>query len=183
MTSPENQKGQKQNTGPQEATEKMALSYPVHVRRAQTLGSLSAFELNGLALVQGFIAVLLNGGKMNKDILSAGSLNEPVTFGSIEPLHYPLLLHAPSPSYFWLAQRGRSGRLPICERMGFAVSLSGPEMPRATRALVDLALWQLEFTPEPGLCFPDTKTSNAVGLPCTYRRLPPARRAPFMAGN
>src|SRR6185369_17008463 len=94
---------------------KMELCHPAHVSRAQAFGPLRAFKLNGLALVEGFVAVFLNGGKVDEDIFAARPLNEPVTFGSIEPLHYTLLLHSPSSR---LAQRGlrSQARFETCRR-------------------------------------------------------------------
>jgi hypothetical protein len=42
-----------------------------YIGRAESLGALLALELDGLALVQGLIALFLNRGKVDKDILSA----------------------------------------------------------------------------------------------------------------
>src|SRR6266568_487286 len=101
MTSPENQKGKTESPWPQwGGHRKMKLCHSVHVSRAQAFGPLRAFKLNGLTLIEGLVAVFQDGGEMNKHILSAGPLDESVTLGSIEPLHYTLFFHAPSPSKF-----------------------------------------------------------------------------------
>ena len=53
----------------------------------EALGALEQIELHGLALVQGAIAVLLDGGEMHEDVFAGGPLDEAKTFGSVEPLH------------------------------------------------------------------------------------------------
>jgi hypothetical protein len=64
-----------------------------HVGRAKAFGALLALELDGLALVQSFITLFLNRGKVDKDILSARPLNETVSLCPIEPFHNALFLH------------------------------------------------------------------------------------------
>ncbi len=68
----------------------------VYVGRVQSLGALLAFEFNRIALVQGLVAVLLDGGEMYKHIFAGGTLNESVPFSSVEPLHYAIFLQAKS---------------------------------------------------------------------------------------
>jgi hypothetical protein len=68
------------------------------------------------------------------------------------------------------------------ESIGRKVQLA-PDAPRATEALENLALWQLDDLPKLGLCLTKYKTSNANGLPSIVDGPPPARRAPVMAGN
>jgi hypothetical protein len=63
----------------------------------QSFGALLADELYGIAFIERFVAVLLNGGKVDEDIFAARPLNEPVSFGSVEPLYYALFLHMISP--------------------------------------------------------------------------------------
>jgi hypothetical protein len=46
-----------------------------------------------------------------------------------------------------------------------------------------VALRQLEIDPELGLCFPNTKTSNAMAFLNLQTLCLPAHRAPFMAGT
>jgi len=62
----------------------------------ESLGALLAFELHRIALVQGLVSVLLDSGEMNEDILSSRTLDEPVSFGSVEPLHHAIFLQANS---------------------------------------------------------------------------------------
>jgi hypothetical protein len=58
-----------------------------------------------------------------------------------------------------------------------------PETARAAHASQMVALRQLEIEPELGLCFPNTKTSNAMAFLNLPTACLPARRAPFMAGT
>jgi hypothetical protein len=69
---------------------------PHDIGRAETFGPLLAFELDSLTLVQGPVARILDGGKMDEDVLTAGPLDETVTLGSVEPLHYASLFHGNS---------------------------------------------------------------------------------------
>lgn len=46
----------------------------------KTLRSLLHFKLDFLTLVQRFVAVGLDGGKMNEDILAGLALNEAIAF-------------------------------------------------------------------------------------------------------
>jgi hypothetical protein len=56
-------------------------------------------------------------------------------------------------------------------------------MTKATHASMIGALRQLEVISELGLCFPNTKTSNAMAFLNLQTACLPARRAPFMAGS
>ena len=67
-----------------------------HVRGVESFGSLLAFELDRVALVQSLIAVLLYRGEVYKDILSGGTLNKSISFGSVEPLDHAIFLQANS---------------------------------------------------------------------------------------
>ena len=53
-----------------------------YVGGVESLGALLAFELYRIALVQGLVAVLLDSGEMNEDILSSRTLDEPVSLGT-----------------------------------------------------------------------------------------------------
>ena len=64
-----------------------------HVRRLESLWSLQKIELHGLALIQRAVAILLNGGKVDENVLSRGSLNKPIAFRPVEPLYCSLLSH------------------------------------------------------------------------------------------
>src|ERR1700733_1450041 len=67
-----------------------------NVGGVESLGALLAFELHRIALVQGLVSVLLDSGEMNEDIFSSRTLDEPVSFGSVEPLHHAIFLQANS---------------------------------------------------------------------------------------
>jgi hypothetical protein len=58
-----------------------------------------------------------------------------------------------------------------------------PEMARAADAPETDALWQLDLIPELGMCFPNTKTSNAMAFLNLRTACLPARRVLFMAGT
>jgi hypothetical protein len=55
-------------------------------------------KLDSFALVEHLIAVLLDGGKMNKYILTTGPLDETKALGAVEPLDYSLLFQDLPPS-------------------------------------------------------------------------------------
>jgi hypothetical protein len=67
-----------------------------HVRGVESFGSLLAFELDRVALVQSLISVLLNSREVYEDILTSGTLDEPISFGSVEPLDHAIFLQANS---------------------------------------------------------------------------------------
>jgi hypothetical protein len=57
---------------------------------------LLAFELDRVTLVQSLISVLLNGREVYKDVLTSGTLDKPISFGSVEPLDHAIFLQANS---------------------------------------------------------------------------------------
>jgi len=63
------------------------------VSRLEPFGPLQQIKLNGLTLVQRTVAVLLNRGEMNEDILPSGPLDEPISFSPVKPLYCTLLSH------------------------------------------------------------------------------------------
>ena len=65
-----------------------------HVRGVESFGSLLAFELYRIALVQCLVPVLLDSGEVNEDILTGRALDKPVSFGSVEPLNNAIFLQA-----------------------------------------------------------------------------------------
>ena len=67
-----------------------------HVRGVEPFGSLLAFELDRVALVQSLISVLLNSREVYEDILTSGTLDKPISFGSVEPLDHAIFLQANS---------------------------------------------------------------------------------------
>jgi hypothetical protein len=64
-----------------------------NVRSLQTLGSLSHFEFNGLAVVQRFVAVALDSRKMNENVFAGLALNETKALARVEPLYRSLFSH------------------------------------------------------------------------------------------
>ena len=60
----------------------------------QSLGTVLDLELNFDTLVEGPIALHLNGGKMNENIFSCRALYESVTLDGIKPLHDTFFFHA-----------------------------------------------------------------------------------------
>jgi len=70
-----------------------------HVRGVESFGSLLAFELDRVALVQSLISVLLNSREVYEDILTSGTLDKPISFGSVEPLDHAIFLQANSLSH------------------------------------------------------------------------------------
>ena len=72
-----------------------------YILRGGTLLPLDHFELNLLALLQGFEAFTLNCAVVNEDIVTAGTLNEAKTLLVVKPLYCSTLAigHLPdSPS-------------------------------------------------------------------------------------
>jgi hypothetical protein len=52
----------------------------------EAFGALADLKLDKLAFVQRLVAVHLDGGEVNENILARLALNEPVPLGSVEPL-------------------------------------------------------------------------------------------------
>src|SRR5271156_1359105 len=67
-----------------------------YVRGVESFGSLLAFELDRVALVQSLISVLLNSREVYEDVLASGALDKPIPFGSVEPLDHAIFLQANS---------------------------------------------------------------------------------------
>jgi hypothetical protein len=65
----------------------------VDVLCLEAFGALYAFELDGLALVQGTITIFLDHGIVNEDILASAALDETIAFGAVKPLNCSLLSH------------------------------------------------------------------------------------------
>src|SRR6266567_6322313 len=112
-----------------------------NVGRAQPFGALLAFKLNGLAFIQGLVTLLLDGGEVDEDIFARVALDEAITLGAVEPLHYTLFLHARSPLMVGTAL------LPACTGPN-AISRSGGlqgksrRFPRSHHRRAVLQLWQ-----------------------------------------
>ena len=58
------------------------------------LGALQELELNCFTLIQGSVTVFLDRGEMDEHILSGGTLNESISFRTVEPLNCTLLSHS-----------------------------------------------------------------------------------------
>jgi hypothetical protein len=63
------------------------------VTRLEPLGALQQIELDGFALIQRAVTILLDSGEMNEDILPSGPLDKTVSFSPVKPLHSTLLSH------------------------------------------------------------------------------------------
>jgi hypothetical protein len=70
-----------------------------YVRRIESFGALLAFELDRVALVQSLISVLLNRREVYEDVLTGGTLDKSISFGSVEPLDHAIFLQANSLSH------------------------------------------------------------------------------------
>jgi hypothetical protein len=57
---------------------------------------LLALELNRVALVQSLVSVFLNSREVYEDVLTSGTLDKPISFGSVEPLDHAIFLQANS---------------------------------------------------------------------------------------
>ncbi len=61
--------------------------------RIEALGALLAFKFDRISLIQGFIPIFLNGGKMNEYIFSGRTLDKSISLGAVEPFHHTLFSH------------------------------------------------------------------------------------------
>jgi hypothetical protein len=60
------------------------------VRSLQALGAAGYFEFHRLAVIQGLVALRLNGREVNENIFAGLALDESVTLAGIEPLNSSL---------------------------------------------------------------------------------------------
>jgi len=65
----------------------------LNVGSLQTLGAADHLKLNGLTLVERAIAVRLNRGEMDENVLASLALDETIALAGIEPLHCTLFFH------------------------------------------------------------------------------------------
>ena len=65
----------------------------LNVGSLQTLGAADHLKLNGLTLVERAIAVRLNSGEMDENVLASLALDETIALAGIEPLHCTLFFH------------------------------------------------------------------------------------------
>jgi hypothetical protein len=65
----------------------------LNVGSLQALGAADNLEFNGLALIERAIAVRLNSGEMDENVLAALALDESKTLAGVKPLHCTLFFH------------------------------------------------------------------------------------------
>jgi hypothetical protein len=65
----------------------------LNVGSLQALGAADNLEFNGLPLVEGPVAVRLNGGEMDENVLAALALDESKALAGVKPLHCSLFFH------------------------------------------------------------------------------------------
>jgi len=65
----------------------------LNVGSLQALGAADNLEFNGLSLVEGAIAVRLNGGEMDENVLASLALDETKALAGVKPLHCSLFFH------------------------------------------------------------------------------------------
>jgi hypothetical protein len=65
----------------------------LNVGSLQALGAADNLEFNGLSLVEGAIAVRLNGGEMDENVLAALALDETEALAGVKPLYCTLFFH------------------------------------------------------------------------------------------
>jgi len=65
----------------------------LNVGSLQALGAADNLEFNGLPLVEGAIAVCLNGGEVDENVFASLALDETKAFAGIKPLHCTLFFH------------------------------------------------------------------------------------------
>ena len=63
------------------------------VGRLKAFGAFQQIKLNGLALVQGAVAVFLDRGKVYEHIFPRRALDESISLRPVEPLHCTFLSH------------------------------------------------------------------------------------------
>ena len=66
-----------------------SLAHPLNIGGVQSLGARLDLELHLLSLGERLESFHADGGEMHKDVLSPLLLDEAVSFGVIEPLHFP----------------------------------------------------------------------------------------------
>jgi hypothetical protein len=63
------------------------------VFRLQALRALLDLELDLGTFIQGTIAVVLDGRKVNEHVIAAGTLDESIALGGVKPLHNTFFFH------------------------------------------------------------------------------------------
>jgi len=85
-----------------------------HILRLQALWPAFYFKLHLGAFLEGPVTGHLNGRKVDKHILAAGSLNKSIALGGVKPFHYTLFSHC---RYLLFHSRLLAGRY-FCRRPG-----------------------------------------------------------------
>src|SRR6185312_14464274 len=65
------------------------LTHPLHVGGVESLVAGADFELDLLSFSERLEAVHGDCGEMHEDVFAALLFNEAITFGIVEPLHFP----------------------------------------------------------------------------------------------
>ena len=76
-------------TGPKSASGLESLN----VGGLQPLGTADNLEFNGLTLVEGAVAVRLDGGEVDENVLASLALDETKALAGVEPLDCTLFFH------------------------------------------------------------------------------------------
>jgi len=63
------------------------------VGRLEAFGAFEQVKLHGFTLVQGAVAVLLDGGEVHENIFPRGALDKYISLRPVEPLHCTFLSH------------------------------------------------------------------------------------------
>src|SRR5579864_8737547 len=64
-----------------------------YVCRLKALGALEQVKLHGFTLVQGAIAVLLDGGEVYEHVLTGRAMDKSISLRPVEPLYCSFLSH------------------------------------------------------------------------------------------
>src|SRR5712691_8527937 len=75
--------------GPRGGRTEQWLGNFAHIGGLQTFVAIDDVKLHFLAGVQAAVSFLLNGGEVDKDVLSSFVCDEPISFWVLKPLHLP----------------------------------------------------------------------------------------------
>ena len=101
---------QKQDGRAAEATRPFVVSRVLEwldVRGLQALRPASDFEFDRLPFIERLVALRLNGGEVDENVLAALALDEPKALAGVEPLYCSLFFHGTSFSFFKLFDASR----------------------------------------------------------------------------
>jgi hypothetical protein len=111
----------------------------LNVGSLQTLRSADNLEFDGLPLVEGAVAVALDGGEMDENVLAALALDETKSFAGVKPLHCTLFFHRSFPfqiiklsdAFFVREAAFAVNRASFADSDDTAVRRAGTKKPRA----------------------------------------------------